>query len=375
MSHSILILCHGTNPPFPDICHQYAEGLATPQTKVTIAFLTGEPDDHLIKKNRSSQVVFLNLPKKKLRYLKLAAIYQVYRLCQQEKFSIVICHRYKAQYVMLFVAQFLKIPVIISVMHELNTMQSFGRKYLLALLAKRTLYLAGVSEAITNNLKKHLSFLPRLNILTLYNAIDVEHSQSLLLNRKDARKFFNIAEDTFLVGHIARLVINKDQTTLIKAFAQFKLHHSNAKLILIGEGPLKETLKQQVIQLHLEEDVIFSGFIPGAQRFISAFDCFVLSSVQEAFGLVLLEAMLAKIPIIATAVDGIPEVLGKDGVLVKCREPNLLADAMQKILRLSKEERQTYGELGYQRLIHYFSISAFREQLKQIPLLREIIIS
>ena len=81
----------------------------------------------------------------------------------------------------------------------------------------------------------------------------------------------------------------------------------------------------------------------GGYRYMQAFDCFILSSIQEAFGRVLLEAMIAKLPIIATRVHGIPEVVGEAGILIKPGDTAAFTNAMKQVYVLSEQERREQG--------------------------------
>jgi glycosyltransferase involved in cell wall biosynthesis len=96
---------------------------------------------------------------------------------------------------------------------------------------------------------------------------------------------------------------------------------------------------------------------------MKAFDVYVTSSTQEAFGRVLLEAMVAQIPVIATRVNGMPEVLGTTGVLVNPKDPENLAAAMLKLYQASQGEREGVAARGYARALSAFSIPRFAEVL------------
>ena len=97
--------------------------------------------------------------------------------------------------------------------------------------------------------------------------------------------------------------------------------------MILGDGQLENTLKQHAKTLSISDNVTFTGFVPEAFCTMKAFDTYVTSAIQEAFGRVLLEAMIARIPIIATRVNGMPEVLGDTGALVEPRQPERTAGA------------------------------------------------
>lgn len=267
---------------------------------------------------------------------------------------------------MLWLACFYRIPTFIAVMHELGTFKRLTRKLLLACLAPKNLILAGVSRAVRDDLRQTVWRLPPGRVLTLYNMIDTQLTEPRFYTRVEAREKLQLSQEDFIFGTLGRLAKNKDQKTLIQAFALIKAHCPLAKLLILGEGRLEAELKQVVHSLGLEEAVYFPGFVPDGFRYMKAFDTYVSSSIQEAFGRVLLEAMLAKLPTIATRVNGMPEVLGDTGTLVNPRNPEQLAAAMLQAYTLSPLERQAFGLQGYKRATHEFSIPRFAEMMDGI---------
>ena len=372
LKQRILILGHNAATQFIDIYNQYTRLFDTNKFIVTVAYLTGAPDQKVIARTLAEEVLFLNIPKKKLRTLKIGAIKQLLALCREKNFHIVICHRYKPTYIMLWVSQFHRIPACLFVMHELKTMSSIGRRCLMALLFRKNMLLAGVSCAVRDDMRKNLWFISQDRMITLYNMIDIALTEPLFLSKTEARNQLQLPHDAFIFGHIARLVPNKDQHTLIQAFARIKKSLHNTKLIIIGNGQLETQLKEEVNQLGLQEDILFTGYLTQAFRYMKAFDCFVLSSVQEAFGRVLLEAMIAKLPIIATRTHGIPEVLGNSGMIVNPSNPMQLADAMLKHYHMSHHDLIEYGQKAYQHTLNHFSIPCFQKEFWQLPLIANL---
>lgn len=274
---------------------------------------------------------------------------------------------------MMWVAQLCRIPALVYVMHELDTMASFNRQILIACIGRRkNMLFAGVSNAVRDDIQESLWCVPKERIVTLYNMIDVDLMEPQLLTKTEARKALNIPEDAFVFGNLARLVPNKDQQSLIRAFAQIKPMCPTAKLVIMGEGHLENQLKTLAQSFGVENDVIFTGYVAGGFRYMKAFDCFVLSSVQEAFGRVLIEAMIAKLPIIATNVHGIPEVVDSAGTMVAAKDHTGFAHAMHQIYQLTSQERALLGEYAYQHVLANFSIPKFHEQFWQLPLMRSL---
>lgn len=358
MPSSILILAHDGDPPFHDVCTQYVASLKE-FNKITVAFLRKKA---VIP--GANEIVCFDLPKKALRFLKLRAFFKLLYFCRTHSFDVVVCHRYKPSYLMLLVAQFCQIKHLIFVMHELHTFKASGRQRLFSRVFKPNMLLAGVSNAVRDDLRKSLVKIPENQIQTLYNALALDDLLPYFLSKSVARDCLHLAQNAFIFCNMARLHPNKDQSTLLKAFALFKAHTALNKpcyLILIGAGEEEAALKQLAQDLGIIDDVLFLGYLSRGFQYLKAFDVFVLSSKQEAFGRVLLEAMSAALPIIATDVHGIPEVVDNAGIIVPCQDSIRLAEAMQQITQMDKNELEQLGKQGKDRVQNHFSIAAFQK--------------
>lgn len=372
MRKSILILGHNYATQFIDIFNQYTRLFDKEKYEVTVAYLTGKPDETAKQRTLAEHVLFLNFSKKNVRTLKISAIRKLLALCREKNFEIVICHRYKPSYTMLWVARFCKIPALVYVMHELKTMSHLNRQLLIACLARKNMVFAGVSNAVRDDMRKDLWSIPNERVATLYNAIDFELVEPQLLSREAARNALHVAPDDFVFGNMGRLAPNKDQESLIHAFSLIKPYCPKAKLVIVGDGVLESRLKEQVAACRLNDDVIFTGYVNGGFRYMKAFDCFTLSSIQEAFGRVLLEAMIARLPIIATRANGIPEVVGDAGMIVSPKDGTGLGQVMKQIYLLSHSEREQWGEKAYQQAYRHFSIPQFSRQFWQLPVIQAL---
>ncbi len=361
MRKSVLIFGHGYATQFIDISNQYTKLFDPTKFEVTVVYLTGEPDEEIKKRHLTEHVYFLNHSKRDTRGLKISAIRQMLALQREKQFQIVICHRYKPSYIMMWVAQLTAIPALFFVMHELKTLKNVSRKLMVAALMRKNMYFAGVSNAVRDDIRQSIWGVPAERVITLYNMIDIELTRPLFLDRARARDKLNLPPDGFVFGTLGRLVKAKDQRTLIQSFAMIKPQCPSAKLMIIGDGVLESALREQIKQLGLENDVILPGYVPQGFGLLKAFDVFVLTSIKEAFGRVLLEAMIAKVPIIATKTNGIPEVVGDAGVLIEPMDPTQLAEKMLACYRSSENELEEWAHKGEQRAIQSFSMQRFNE--------------
>lgn len=372
MRKQILIFGHSYGPQFVDINNQYTQLFNKEKYEVTVVYLSGAPDETIKQKHSADHVIFLNCTKKSTRGLKIDIIKHMLQMTRDKQFEIVICHRYKPSYVMMWVAQFCKIPALFFVMHEIGTLKNISRKLLIASLFRDNMIFAGVSNAVRDDMRRDIWRVPSEKVITLYNMIDVEFTQAKLLSREAARNALNLPADAFVFGNLGRLVKNKDQKTLITAFSSIKKSCPKAKLVIVGMGELEATLKKQVSDLNLQNDVIFTGFLADGFRYMKAFDTYISSSTQEAFGRVLLEAMIAQVPIIATRVNGVPEVIAESGSLIPAENSEIMATEMLKAYNASTETLQSWGEKGYQRATTNFSLQKFNEIFWQLPLMQRL---
>jgi len=127
------------------------------------------------------------------------------------------------------------------------------------------------------------------------------------------------------------------------------------KLLIVGDGPLKEDLKQETQRLGISNDVIFTGYRTDIPQLLSVMDIFVLPSLTEGLPMVLLEAMASRKPIIATNVGAIPKVINKDnGLLVEPKDVTALQRAIEILLN-DKGIKQKFASSSYETVMVKFS--------------------
>ncbi len=175
----------------------------------------------------------------------------------------------------------------------------------------------------------HYKLIAPNKIATVHNGIPPIN----FLDKLTARQALNLLSDKFLFVTIANFYKTKGIDMLIKAVAMMDKNLLDRCLfILIGEGPEKRNLKFEIRNLQLENHIKTLGKIDNASQYLRAFDCFVLPSRKEGFPFVILEAMQAGLPIIATNVGGIKEALGDAGILVPLENPAELAKTIATII-------------------------------------------
>jgi glycosyltransferase involved in cell wall biosynthesis len=298
--------------------------------------------------------------------LRLKASWTVLKYCRKERFDVVITHRFKPLYMMLLINLYLKIPLCISVIHGFGDFKRPSRQFMLNRLWNNKWHFVGVSESVSNYLKRTLDRL-HSNIHTINNCTDVNSLTNSLQSKQQSRELLGLKQDAFVFGTIGRLVPLKGHINLIKAFEIIIKKRPECQLIIIGEGRERQNLENYIADKNLKDHVILAGHIEAASTRLKAFDVFVLPSLNEGFGLVLLEAMVAKLPVIASNTGGVPHVLGKLGSLVSpIDNRQAIASAMLEHLEMTSDEREVIGQQLNKRLIEKFNISAFQEAYRTL---------
>jgi len=173
------------------------------------------------------------------------------------------------------------------------------------------------------------------------------------------RREFSFAPDDYLVGIVAHLADHKGHEYLIEATKILKEHTPKIKMIIVGEGPLRMELNRQAKELNVKDIVFFLGFREDVAKILFSLDLFVLSSYLEGLGSTILDAMACRLPVVATKVGGIPEVVihGETGLLVPPRNPSALARAILNLYK-NKTLASRLGKRGYEVVHQKFSAEA-----------------
>lgn len=364
----VLQFCHGYDAPFLDCARQYASLFAGTGYRVTTVFLTGVADAEVAAGCASDEVLFMEYSSKAIRGLKLGAIRDLRKIAASRNFSFCIAHRFKPIYIALLGTS---LPVI-GVHHAFEDYERVTRKLFVNFFRKR-LSLLGVSDAVRDDIRNSLPNWPAARIQTLYNRIDVDGVQATQVSFREARESLGLSAEAWIVGNVGRLHPDKDQTTLLHGFASaLPGLPANSQLVIMGSGRLEQDLKALARELGIGDRVLFLGQVADARNYFRAFDVFTLSSDHEPFGMVLLEAMAAGVPLLATACGGATEVVEGIGILFPLGDAEHLAQGLQHLAAMDDQQRHQCAELMLDRLRERFSDRAVRDAFWHLPHVTEL---
>jgi glycosyltransferase involved in cell wall biosynthesis len=219
-------------------------------------------------------------------------------------------------------------------------------------------YLAYVmknSDIVVSPAKRLLSYVKHIckkEVKVIPHGVDVAHF-NVRTNEDEAKEKLGLKKDEVLVLSVQRLVPRKGIEHLLSAMSMVVKENPKVKLAIIGDGPKKAYLKGLAKKLKIDNNVNFMGFVDShsLQKYYSLCDIFVLHSLYEQFGIVLVEAMACGKPVVSTKVGAIPEIVdnGKTGFLVEPKNPKQLAEAILK-LAVDEKLRSKLGHEGMKKV-------------------------
>jgi len=202
----------------------------------------------------------------------------------------------------------------------------------------------------------------------IYSGIELDRFHPVSVQEKNRlRAEWGLHEHDAVIGMVSKLWEGKGHAFLIRAFKEIKKEKPQARLVIVGEGYLMESLKALVSQIELSDAVIFTGFLEDVPRVIATFDVAVLPSYFEGMGRVLLEAMAMEKPVVGTRVGGIPDLIeeGLNGYLVSPGNEKELASAVLKVLN-DKDLALKMGHAGRKKMTDRFSAESMVRSIEEV---------
>ncbi len=210
-------------------------------------------------------------------------------------------------------------------------------------------------------------------VACIRNGIDLE-GKPVQIDRWRMRKDLNVDSETCLIGTLGRLTPVKGIPYLLQAAKILVRGGANVKVLIVGEGSIRQDLLMQTQDLGISDNVVFLGHREDTDILLQAMDIFVLPSLSEGIPMALLEAMAACRPIVASRVGGIPEIIeeGVDGYLVEPMDVDNLAERCRRLIE-SPDVARYMGEQGRKRVERDFSATVMADRV--ISVYKELLLS
>lgn len=304
------------------------------------------------------------------------ALFKIWRFLAKEKFDVVHTHTSKAGLLGRFAARLAGAPLVVHTPHGHVFFGYFGplKTKIFILLEKLANRMADRIVALTHREKAdYISYrtCPEEKIAVIHSGVELNQFQeSTLAEKTKLKKEIGLPENSIVVGTVGRLVPVKGPGFLIMASLAILPRHPHTYFLFAGDGPLKDNLQKRASETGEEKNIVFLGWRDDIAHILSIFDIFCLPSLNEGMGRVLVEAMAHGIPIVASDVGGIPDLVthGKNGFLVPPKNPWELAKYIQ-ILIEDEEKRKKMGEAGKkmaQRFSHENMVKKIAELYEEL---------
>ena len=327
-----------------------ADTLAERGHLVKIVYLTG--NKFVVPENSNIEIICIGLDS--FRDM-LKSYISLRKIVKKMKPDVVHSHMFHANIITRLLKLTTRIPRIISSSHSNN---EGGRARMLAYLLtdKLVTISTNVSQEAVNDLVNK-GAIKAGRMIPVANGIDTNRFYFNSSARKKKRAELDLLDKKIVLA-VGRLHEAKDYKNLLNAIFILKKQRQDFKLLIIGDGLLRQELTLLTKKLEITDFVEFLGMRRDVPELMSASDVFVLSSAWEGFGLVLAEAMACERVVVATDCGGVSEVVGSEGFLIDPKNSASLAQALNEALSLSDDERSRIGVSARKRIVEHYSLEA-----------------
>jgi glycosyltransferase involved in cell wall biosynthesis len=289
----------------------------------------------------------------------LSALVSLWRLMVCEKPDIVHTHTSKAGILGRLAARLARVPAVVHTPHGHVFYGHFG-----SLASKIYLLVERIMSRITDRLialtqgerddYTALSVCHPKKVVTIHSGVDIDHYLNVTVNVQRKRKSLGLEPEGLVVGTVGWLLPIKGPMYLLRAMAEVWKRYPRSSLVYVGKGDLEGELRREASRMGASEKVRFLGWRDDIHEILPVLDIFVLPSLNEGMGRVLVEAMAAGRPLVASNVGGISDLVfqGENGLLVPPADPKALAHELVFLIS-NPGKRRKMGEKGREMAVQF----------------------
>jgi len=290
-------------------------------------------------------------------------IFSIRKFIKDNKIDIVHCHGYKSNFYGLLASKN-KVPTVTT---NHNWLKSHWKLKIYCLLdslwIRKFNRIVAVSDEIREDMLRYK--IPEKKIKVIDNGIDIDRFNKGI-SKENIKREFGFNGDLKVIGTIGNLGHEKGHIYLLKAAKEIITTYKSVKFLIVGDGSLRKVLKDETINSGIQDNVIFTGYRKDIPEMLSLIDIFVLSSIKEGLPMVLLEAMSAKKPVIATKVGAVPKIIrdNENGILIEPEDVFALQNSITNLINNPVKMNHLALE-GYEKVKRdYSSESMCKKYLK-----------
>lgn len=259
----------------------------------------------------------------------------ILKICKKYNIDIIHAHLHKPIIAGLLASYFCRAKIIV---HERGPIFRRGLQYslyrfLLRLLHHRASLIIANSQATARCLMQRAK-IPQGRIKVIYNAVDFDNFDRRRISGGSLRAQLGIAAEDVIIGYVGRLDYVKGVDLLVEAMALLLKESPRYQLVLLGEGSQRQVLQDRARGLGIADHVQFLGFRNDVSHVMVDFDIGVMPSRQESFGIVALEIMRMKIPMVASGVEGLAELVDheQNALVPSHNTPQEIAECIRRLV-------------------------------------------
>lgn len=340
-----------------------AERLRARGHHIEILTLTDD-DGGMARRYRNANVSVFGFPVDSL--LGRSAVRQVRALARHLRTTgvdIVHTHDCYTNFLMILAARLANVPSLAS---KRWTFQTFPQHRVTDFVSY---HLADAVLANSSEVARTVHLVERVardRIHVVPNFVD-DDAFSVRTARESQRSRFGYGETELVFGIVAQLRAEKNHRTLLRVFQSLTKRHPHIRLLIVGDGPEREDIEALITELKLDQSVHMTGHLSEAWRAFAAVDVAVLPSQHEGFPNSVIEAMAAGLPVVATAVGGIPDAItdGVSGILIPRDSASALREALERLVEDS-EFRVRAGTAAFADAQKRYGAGSVIDRLEQV---------
>jgi glycosyltransferase involved in cell wall biosynthesis len=330
----------GDYPLFTQVVRGLADGY-----RHIVCYLTGPPAPEETLGPGGYDVRWLPFGRNDLRGFRPRVVRELDRIIKAEGVQILHAQRHKAAFYATLAARRNPGLRLITTVHGLHRSRSLLRRLGNRLLWPRIDTIIAVSEAVKRDILLTNPWLPAERIEVVHNGIDLARFGGAGQDRGEIRTRFGLPVQGWLWGAVGRLAPVKGHDVLLKAWAAGGLGRQGGYLVIAGGGGMDRELTALAQELDIAGEVSLAGQVADIPKLLAALDGFVMPSRHEGFPLAVLEALAAGLPVVASRVGGMPEILGAlagegDSFLVAPENEQELGKAMLQVMQWPASRRE-----------------------------------
>ena len=330
------------------------------QYQSTVAFLRGKPEKPTRLEQAGIETIYLEKDLGQSKMIFPRRVFYLKKIIQDRGIDLMHCHRHKPTVYGALTSVLTGGKPVISTVHGARRTRSKKRQLTNRFILRKVDRIIGVSDAVREDVLMTNRWLDKAKVLVIHNGLDYTKflSASSIPKQKIREEVLKEHTHDYWFGMVGRLAPKKNHQRLFRVFKVLVRDFPDSILLVAGDGPLENELKEQIRYLGLEQHIFLLGHRKDIPTFLHSLDAFLFPSLHEGLGLALLEAMAVSLPTVAADIGPCQEVVDstESAILVDPEDEESILEGLSKLRRLNADMQRAMGTKARQRVLDYFTM-------------------